>query len=296
LIIQQVYAVRLLTLEATEPDTKERVFSESLAGFWVGGLFALGLGAGLGSWYRFGDLPLIFAALSGGVCALVGLFFLAFAFQVSSRPRWLLAFNNHRIRIKLRSAFGRPLPREAKVVMEVPFEEIDSVALVRGVTKGTRMDGARDSSRARYLDIRLKEMDLDPVKAVLQRKPEKTSGTFVRGYRPVTIREENTIRIEWPHPLPFWYPRLARAVSELRLLIRLEEFEESEPKVEAEAESKAESGEKHAKEGEATEMDRRIRALARTGKRIQAVRLARSAYGMGLEEANEHVRRMLDEP
>jgi hypothetical protein len=269
--------MRLLKLSEVEYTPGDKVFRASAlvqAGFAA--LFVAVI-AGLICWRVYGGLPLILLIPSGAGVGLGVLIAGASAVKAMRGSNWLVIWGQDRLLIKFRSYLNTHFPPDDPQVALLRASEI-TAARQSTLTLRTPSDEESWSQQTSvFLEISV-NCDLSALREALKHEHQlgRTESTVWQNY-PVSVAGENVIRIEWKSSQTRIRPGISAA---LRLLGRCSAIKESS------SERLDLTRTRHLNRAE---MDSQILALAERGRKIDAVKVARTTYGYSLREAVDFV-------
>ena len=194
---------------------------------------------------------------------------------------WLMVLSPDEVLIKYRSYLNCHMARSDRQVIVL---DIDEIVAVRRVKRKEITLGQKNHTQTRYLkflEIMLAEGLGGEVKEALtserqaERDYKNQTGKTTTKFRdyPVSVKDDSILRVKMSSVRPGvkgaleWFG--ANGIEQLEEISEEEDFTVT-------FEDKK-------------QMDDKILTLAMSGKKIGAIKLARSAYGMGLSEAKEFV-------
>ena len=156
-------------------------------------MFAL---AGLVAWrYQAGAMRWGWAALGAGFFAVLGWAWVAMWIDTLRRDAWLLAVGGERILVHLRSSRRRP-PGEPQL-LELPWAQVASVRLTRQKRSRPSPTGSGTVVRFHtFLDLRVRDLDLGPLREALARERALDKGAPYRDVDPVLVVDDDVVRVE----------------------------------------------------------------------------------------------------
>jgi hypothetical protein len=268
--------MRLLTLGEVEYGPGDRVFRAS--GLVPSGLamaFVAGI-AGLIAWRSYAGLPLIVLIPGASVMAGAALIAGASALKSIRRTNWLLICGEGRLLIKFRSYLNTRFPEDDPQVVSIGAGEITAVGRSTLTMRTPDSEGWSEQTSA-YLDLSV-NCDLSALKEALKHEHRlgRSESTVWQDY-PVSVAGDDVIRIEWKSPSARIRPGISVALALLgQYFPNKADFSEALDLTQTGSLDRA-------------EMDSRILDLAERGRKLDAVKLAQTAYGYGLREALDFV-------
>lgn len=269
--------MRLLRLDEAELRHTDAVFRSSPVPGFLTALVLGGFGAGLLLAAAADALPWIAATLFGIPSLLISWPFAVSAYRATLPTGWTVAVGTDRVLVKLRSHLNLHFPADDAQVVELRADEIESVrrAEVRTTTPGS--EGGRSTSRQVSLEIRVRGVDLAPLRERLaHERGLKTGGTAWRHY-PVSVVGDDVVRVEWSGSQTRVRPGIGRVLDALAGVARVEEATRTTLDL--------------ARPGPMprAELEQQLRLLAENGQTVAAVALARKRLGLGLADAKKLV-------
>jgi hypothetical protein len=266
----------LLTLRQVQCAQGNRVFRAS--GLAPAGL-AMALVAaiiGLIVCRSYAGFPLIVLIPSASLMAGAALIAGASALKSIRPTNWLLICQEGRLLIKFRSYLNTGFPEDDPQVISIGVGEITAVGQSTLTIRTPDAEGSSQQTSV-YLDLCV-NCDLSALKEALNHEHQlgRTESTVWQDY-PVSVAGDHVIRIEWKSPATRIRPRISVALALLGGYFPItRDF--------SEALDLTQTG-----NPDKDEMDSRILALAEKGRKLDAVKLAQTAYGYSLSEALDFV-------
>jgi len=271
--------MELLALEQVQHDPNETVFRQSALQHLIVLLVVLLLLVGVLVWSALDEVPLIFRILSIGTLALIALIVSGMLGKSLSSRNWLMIVSRERILLRFRSYLNTLLPADDPQVVSIPLESIRSARRVREkIVSPAPQRGRKRISYVTSLELVMgDDVDLEPLRERLRYERQAKAKTKYHDY-PVSVTENGAVRIKWKDPSTRIRPGIDAAV---RCLVSLGVRQKGSVSQDRDlAYSRRDSRE---------DADAKILELVERGSMIEAVKLARDAYGMGLKEAKEFV-------
>lgn len=270
--------MKLLSLHQAPTRQQAMFFRHSWFGTAIALIVSLGVVAAIVKGYSAGKLP-FFALLMAGI---VSVFIVSMAASMLRRAfqpsNWILAFGPDRLWVKYRSYLNSHFPPDDLQIIELRFDEIESVGLIRRkeVAPGSRK--GKQIQFFKYLEFVLRQpfgsVLSDALQAERSVKDNKNRKIRLRyGDYPVLVKEENAFRVRVNSIRPGWKGLL----SELQrngIIIAPEKRETEDYTIPLEDKRRVED---------------QLIALAERGRTLTAVKLARRHYGMNLTEAKRFI-------
>jgi hypothetical protein len=276
-------APRLLARADARPDPGDVLVRPRAGSYLVGGVLFLALAGWLGLLGYEGRMRWWLALLLGVVSLLIAWSSLETWSKTLRRDNWVMAVGSTRVLIRFRSWMNAGLPAADPQAVELPVAHLVSARLTRQKRTRPAIKGRGASHRElTYLDLRTRGLDLAPLWNALVRERTPPHAGTRRDHDPVQLPGDDVVRVE----LVSTHARTRPAAAEvLRLLGRHVPVEDdaSEEVIE-DAGVPALSLPEH---------EAAIRALARSGQMMAAIRLARGVYGEGLMQARARVERLV---
>ena len=202
--------------------------------------------------------------------------------RAALRPsNWVIRAVADGLYIKFRSYLNHHFPPEDRIVIFLPYAEIDSVNKTREKLEVMASRGTQTQYWT-YLDVHLKDLDTDDtaeaIKVEAGRKgPQRGIVSSRANHSPVRVAAPGLLRIPWKSHQDRLRPGIKKALDFLA------------SKVDLGSELRLDRGRLH--DLSEQELDALILELAETGQRIEALKLIRHRFGYSLTEA----KRFLDE-
>lgn len=145
-----------------------------------------------------GGLPVPIAGLMGFLLLVFGIFSAVMLRRARSPGNWILACDENRALVKLRSYLNAGFPPDIPHILELPLARVESARATLSELRG--LDSTRTQLRESrvFLDIRVTAgTDLTDLRQRLEiERNLRINGRAWRHY-PVTVADERTIRVEW---------------------------------------------------------------------------------------------------
>jgi hypothetical protein len=269
--------MRLLKLREVDYTKADKVFRASaLVQAGLAALFVAAI-AGLICWRVYGGLPLILLIPSGAGLGLGAIIGGVSAVKAMRPSNWLLIWGQDRMLVKFRSYLNTQFPQDDPQVVCLRASEITAVSQSTLSLRTPSDEEGWSQQTSVYLEISV-SCELSALKEALkhEHKLGRTEATAWQDY-PVSLAADDVIRIEWKSPRTRVRPKISVT---LRLLSR--QFEVKE----ASSESLDLTRPRNLNRAE---MDSQILALAERGRKMEAVKVARTTYGYSFREALEFV-------
>lgn len=136
---------------------------------------------------------------------------------------WLLAVGADRVLIRFRSVVSEHLPPDLPQAIEVPLARIASVRITHRKTEEKSGDNTRRSSYD-YLDFRLRDADLQPLRGVLVHDQwERRRRWFAQRDPTVAVTDEGILRVEMAYDGAAARPDVRAVVKMLSPRVPVEE-------------------------------------------------------------------------
>lgn len=225
----------------------------------------------------------LLALFSGGFLALFSFSSFRMARRTSLPSNWILAINSDRVLIKFRSYLNNHFPEHEPHILLLPLTEIESVrtAGLKLTTAQPRTSGV--VTRQKFLEITVRDgIDLTSLRARLAQERQPLAKRHWKHF-PVTISDDRTIRLEWSSPAGRVVPSLETVIEIFSRKVRIAEAAKMDVELSRFREMPAE------------EVDKHLRQMAERGEIIRAQKAVMGLYRLSLTEANEYVRRLLDD-
>jgi hypothetical protein len=261
----------------------DQVFKESptvnaTAAFILFGIAIAALVCGIEKWPQ-GKSPTTFFYFTAVMCTLIGLFPLAF-FRASLKPtNWLLRCQLGGIFIKYRGYENWRLPADTVQVAGIEYGEIAWAKLVKEQRKSPNTDGKAGCQIQflTYIDLGLTNPDLSALDANLQReralRPDTGLKVVVLDF-PVQVLPGGIVEIRWGAGIR---PSPNKALQAIGQRVKILETEHRKTDL------------THHTGANPEEEKAKILALAKSGDRFGAVKLAQQVYGYKLTDATTFV-------
>lgn len=274
--------MRLLRPEDVSLGHGDIVFRQSrVAGVLasLGFLVAAGAAAAAG---RAGLIPDVAAVLSSGT--LLSFAFIAgvIAWRSFGSQNWLLVTDGYRLLIRLRSYLNPQFPSDQACILELRAEDVTGFRATESRRTGHDAAGESANETTMFLDIVLDPAtDLSSLSHQLSAERRlRSRGTAWRHY-PVTIVNDNTLRLEWRGKHARMLPPVDEAIRTLAT------FAGSLPPQRERVDLGTTAG---APVNEQPE--RAVRALAEQGRINEATLLAVRSFGFSVTDARQYVERI----
>jgi len=283
--------MQLLNLKDVQLTVQERIFKESALVQFLAGLIGVGFVVAMFLGYRYEKLPFYVFVLSSIVPVLFSAICFRHCAKATASNNWLLAIGPDRMLIKFRSYLNPHLPADDPQVVSLPFSEIEAAQITK---EKIRYYGSRENSKTTeyqtHLDLHIKTESLQPLQERLKYersiKTYKDSGicksSTKANHYPVSVPDNNTIRIQWRSPGTHIIPGIKRAADLLarqQVIIKPVQRRTSD----------------YTKKGvqDSEKADERILELAERGKIFAATRLAKQVYDYDTTQARKFVDSLL---
>lgn len=259
-------------------DQCDAVFRQSAAAGLLATFVLLSATVAVGAAGWFGILPAPIAAVSSTILlAFTGVSVVTGRRSLRS-SNWLMAIENERLLVNLRSYLNDP-PDADMTVLELRPEDIAGFRITRADVHGA--DAAGDGSRDRsvFLDVVLDPtIDTSLLADSLRSDRDRRATSVTWRHYPVTLHDRSIVRVEWRGKHARVVPSVDQAIHLLapfgeQLAARDERIDLGTPAI---APVNADP-------------ERAIRTLAEQGRIIDAVILAVRAFGMTQSQARTYV-------
>lgn len=259
-------------LQAMHPVWPPAIIATGFAVLAAGGVaLAIVVGA---PWWAY-----LLAVLWGGIMALIAMAYWS-VFQAARKPsNWLLRADDSGLFIKIRSYRNHAIRSDEPDVLVLPRRSV--TWLRRQLRTVNRRDSDNNWSRQRthILDIKLADDAwLDAIGAQLKVErglwAEGGRSRSRHGHYPVSVGD-GVVQVAWRDLADSARPKLPRALAELARWYRIE--------------ADSTTAEHPAGVASSKEQEDQIVALLQAGETIQAVKLTRELYGLGLKDAKDFV-------
>lgn len=275
--------MRFYKLDEVPISRDDVVFKESPAVNAIAALILFGIAiavitCGIEKWPP-GKSPTSFLYFAGGMCALIGLFPLAF-FRASLKPtNWLLRCQLSGLFIKYRAFENWRLPADTLQVVGFDYGEIAWAKLVKERRKSPNTDGKGgfQIQWLTYIDLGMANPDLSALETNLQaERALRPAGALKLVFMdfPVQVLPGAVIEIRWGNGIR---PSPTKALQVIGQRVKILETEHRKTDL------------THHDGANPEEEKAKILALANTGDHIGAVKLAQEVYGYNLTQANDYV-------
>ena len=192
-------------------SSRDTVFRQSWksSAIVAGGLLATA--ATLVAWAALFDGPWFIAIVGGAGTLFMGLVALTATRRARLPANWLLACDDRRLLIKVRSYLNEGDPTAPDVV-ELPMSDLRSARVLSVHLVAARV---KHSSRSRSLELAVRPgLDLAPLAEALRRERARPVGSRARFLdQPVTFHDGSTLRLEWSSAASRIEPGLEEAVA-----------------------------------------------------------------------------------
>ncbi len=229
------------------------------------------------AWRVYAGFPLILLVPSVAGLTLGALMAGSAALKATRSTNWLLICGEKRVMIKFRSYLNTCFPQNDLQAVCLDTSEIKFARQAAFTLKvSSKTEGVAQETSV-FLDLAV-DCDLSKLRHCLEHEHElgRTQSTVWQDY-PVSVMPDNVIRIEWKSPRTRISPKISVALQALGDSSVIDEsINESLDLTGRQALSKA-------------EMDSQILALASKGRKMDAIRVARTAYGYSAREALDFV-------
>ncbi len=278
--------MELLRLQDVQLGYDDRVFKDPGMASLLFGCICLSITIIMFFAYRSDELPLFILILFGGLSALASRIGFSRFIKARSRNNWLAAVNPERMLIKFRSYLNPHLPADDPQVIKLYFSEIASAKIVKIKMRYKSINRKTKVEFRKYLDL---ETTFDNLHELKQRLKYERNCAFqsnngggkvrtVVEHWPVTVLEDNIIRIEWVSVRP----GINKAIEILqRQKITIKEKERIVNDF-----TRIESLDKE-------QLESKILELAEREKTFAAIRLAERAFDCSTTEAKEFVESLM---
>jgi len=265
--------MRFRTITETPLNPLSQVFRESRLTRIIAvlvGLMFVSLGLYI-VWFRGERMGWLFA----GGAALIPLIF-GFRLVNSFRSEnWLMRYGPPKLLIKIRSCDNHSFDDGDPVVMELDTSEVEWIRKVRETVVTKDSDG-RQSETSTYLDLKLRDANLAELELKLKDERQRSHKGFKVLHYPVQAMPDGVIRVQWRGGSTWITPKVEQAIAMLKSVVDVHaEYSETRDYT-------VEPADKAAQEMQILE-------LARSGKTIDAIKLARKRYGYSLRQAKDFV-------
>ena len=282
--------MQLLALKDVSITIQDSRFKQSSLTKLIAALLFLGLTIGFFCGYKSGEMPLFAFLVSGGFMFLFSLIFFSFFKKTLSPLNWLMVVGPGRILIKFRSYLNSHLPETDPQVIKLNPEEIISTNIVKQKLVCSSRKNTKTTEYRTSLDIVLAD-DLSELKERLkyERNLKAKKVKSVVTYRtkthhyPVSVIDNNIIRIEWKSPASIITPGIKKVID----LLQRQGITIEPKKHEVNDFTKINS--KDDKQNE-----EKILQLAQNGNILAATKLARRVYNYNTTQAKEFVEGLLE--
>ena len=196
-----------------------------------------------------------------------------------TKENWRVRLRQDGMWIHLRSHLNGGLPESDRVVLDLPFDEVERFRKTRerGSSPGTEA-GTEQITFSTYLDLKVPPSVAEAVRQALVEERERLEKhrkkQWVARHFPVSVEAGEWLRIAWSGVRP--------GIKSLRNLLAGKVVEEPELKLRQAGWSTL-SG---------PELEARILDLAGKGREIEAVSLIRQKYGYNITRAREFLSRL----
>ena len=270
--------MKLLPLPQAPTRQQAMFFRNSRLGPAVFFLFSLAIMGAVIYGYAVGGIPFVLMLVFLFGCLIFPLLSLSMLVRSLQATNWLFALGPDRLWIKYRSYLNSHFPPDDLQIIELRYNEMESVALVRRkeITPGSR--NGTQVQYYRHLEFTLcRPFGNELPEALLAEQNTKGSPDRKISSRsldyPVQTKGENTVRMRVNGIRPGWKTAL-REIEKNGVTIAPEkrEIEDYTELLE-----------------DKRQMEDQLIVLVEQGKTIAAVKLARRRYGMTLTEAKNFI-------
>ena len=233
-----------------------------------------------------GKLPAVVSGLGGSGLLLFSALSAVMLRRAHSPANWLLACDGRRVLINFRSYLNAAFPAEVAHVLEIPLADVEAVQATQSELRG--QDSARETLRERllFLDVQLKPgADLSELQERLRRERQLRSGRTAWRHYPVSVLDDRTIRIEWRSKRTRIVPGIDRALP----LLGGAAHQAHGPREYVELGGAG-------RKVESTEAMHQVRMLAEQGRIVEAILLAKRAFGWSTAEARQRIEQLAEPP
>ena len=279
----------LLSLNEIDLNNDYRRFKQSAIAQLAFLLIILGLMI-LTGWLITKNRLSIFEYIFISVFSLIWLFFAIIIFnsfrKSLAKTNWVLAIGLSSVYVKFRSYLNCDLPENDKQIASFPCSEIASINITKQRIISYGSGNSTRTSFHTFLDINFARTDLTPLKMQIKEERQKRiktkHGSLKRNHYPVSVVDQDTLRIEWRSPTDIVVPGIKKVISEFQKY-----NVEIGPIVKEVIDTTGQNKQEKSK------AEDNILKLAERGNIIAATKLTRKTYKMNLKDARDFVESLL---